>query len=413
MTGSRKFLIVSCAALLAFNCNALEYAVGDHEIDVGFRSRIGFVNTDTNNAQTASLLVRANLASEWHDAVSTLIEYDYVTLGWEDQFSNGVFINDNAVIPDAEGGDVNQFFVDVNALANLTFRLGREAINFANQRFVGTNSFWQNEQTFDTVGLNYSFGFDSNIQYRFINNANRIQGDDAGRFLNESDALFEQTQGIRPARFLGDHEHETHLVFLESREWDFHTLQAYYLDIKNNDAIALSNQTAGVRYRLRTEWQDLRLLGHAELALQKQDNAVSNDWIEYFDVGAGFGLGSHQLTLNVENLGSQNNTSFNVALGSLHNHNGWVDKFTSTPAQGLRDVSLRYIWRSHPIKFDFRYHNFNAVDDAVFFGEEVDFDLSVNLPYDSELLLRYADFFGAHAGFEDERRIFVQIIYNI
>ncbi|WP_276669048.1 hypothetical protein [Thalassolituus oleivorans] len=391
---------------------ALEYTLENHTFELGARARLARVDAE-ENARAASLLIRLRATSEWSQQFSTLFELDSVALGWQDEFSNGEHFNGHPVIPDVAGTDLNQALLRYSPTNTLQLTLGREALNLGNQRFVGTNGFWQNEQTLDTAGFKLEFGSASNVMYRYVDNANRINGQDAGKKLSPTDSNYAANNGIRPPQFLGDHDHNTHLVFAHFKEWDLSQIDAYYFDMEIKDAKALSNQTLGLRYEYKGRWNTLRTLAHAELALQERTDIHNDALLQYYDLGGGVGFGSNEITLNIQRLGEKNGVSFVTPLASLHDHNGWADKFLLTPSTGLRDYSLQYIWRQNPIKIDARYHRFNTDTDNSRIGEEFDIDLAYKFNRENIVLLRFADFTTSDDSYADEQRVFLMFTHNL
>ncbi len=383
--------------------SALEYHFDKHQFNLGFRPRIGYVESD-QDARELSALVRLRVLSGWTDKLSTLVEVDHVELGWEDEFSNGENLNGKPVIPDVAGTDLNQALLRYSLTNSFQLALGREALNLGNERFVGTNSFWQNEQTLDIAGFRYGFGDASFMSYRYLDNANRIFGDDAGHYLDS---------GQRPARFLGDHEHQSHLLFAEFKEWDYSQVQAYYFDMNIKDARAMSNKTLGVRYEFRQRMDAVRTQAHAEVALQERPEVNEGAIIPYYNFGVGLGYGSSEVSINLELLGENDNNSFMTPLSSLHDFNGWADKFLVTPETGLRDYFAQYIWRKNLLKIDARYHLFYEADSSSTIGKELDVGCSIKFDTKNTLLLTFADFSTSDALYVDERRVFLQYIHDL
>ncbi|MGR6871537.1 hypothetical protein ACU6U9_04355 [Pseudomonas sp. HK3] len=390
----------------------LEYEYGNHTFEFSSRSRIAHINAD-KNARAASVLLRLNATSEWNTQFSTLFEIDHVTLGWKDKFSNGEHFNGKPVIPDTAGNDLNQALLRYTPVNTLTFTLGREAVNFGNERFVGTNGFWQNEQTLDTTGFKYEFGSASSVVYRYVDNANRINGQDAGKKLSPSDSNFVANNGVRPAPFLGDHDHNTHLLFAELNESDFSKIHAYYFHMDIKDANALSNQTLGIRYEYKGRWHKLRTLAHGEFALQQRTEVNNNANLQYHDIGVGMGYRTNEMSVNYQRLAENDGISFVTPLASLHDKNGWADKFLATPNTGLRDYKLHYIWRKNPLKIDARYHVFHTDNSDSKIGEELDIDLILKLNRGNTILLRYADFIAHTDNHSDDQRVFLMYTHNL
>ena len=407
-------------ALLLVNSNnatALDYQWQNHALELGGRARLAKVEAE-ENARAASLLIRFGLMSEWSSQFKTLVEVDHVELAWENEFSNGVNFNGTPVIPDVAGTDLNQALISYAPTNSLEFLLGREAVVVGNQRFIGTNGFWQNEQTLDIAGFKLDFASASEISYRYVDNANRINGDDADKRLNPERSPFEAAlananNGKRPAKFLGDHDHDSHLLFAKFKEWDYTELQAYYFDMNIEDAEPLSNKTLGLRYEYRGRLNRLRALAFAEWATQERSEVNADANLQYQNVGAGLGYRSHQLSLHYERLSEDNGISFVTPLASLHDENGWADKFLVTPVSGLQDYSLQYIWRNSPIKIDTRYHVFNADDNHRTLGNELDIDIEFTLAKNHILLVRYADFSAKDPGLSDEKRAFIMYSHNL
>ena len=399
-------------ATIAPSISALEYELESHTFELGARARIAHVEAN-KNARAASLLLRLRAESEWSTQFSTLLELGHIALAWQNEFSNGENFNNKPVIPDVAGTDLNQALLRYSPSNIMQLSLGREAINLGNERFVGTNGFWQNEQTFDSAGFKFEFGTASNFLYRYVDNANRITGQSAGKELNTSDSNFTANNGLRPAPFLGDHDHDTHLLFAEFKEWDYSQLQAYYFDMDIKDAKALSNKTLGLRYTYKGRWNKLRTLAHGEFALQQRTHENNNARIEFYDVGAGMGYRASEISINYQHLGENDGTSVITPLASLHSQNGWADKFLATPNTGLRDYKLQFTWRQNPVKVDARYHIFRTDNQDSKIGEELDIDIILKLNRENTVLFRYASFFTSDDSYTDEQRIFVMYSHNL
>ncbi len=400
-------LLASSSPLLAKS-----YDVDKHKVEVGFRPRIAHVNS-VKNADAASVLLRAKLSSQWTDKLQTRTELDYVHLWLEDKFTNGVHFNNTPVVPDAAGLDLNELVLRYRATNTLSFSVGREVLNWGNERFIGSNGFWQNEQSFDTVGFDFALGSASQIHYRYVNNANRINGDRATVSLRPDDANYRANNGLRPAKFLGDHAHDTHLFFATIQEFDHARFQAYFFDMDISDAPALSNRTWGLRYEYKKRMESISVFADAEFALQNRPNILQGGRPQYIHFNAGLAYRNHQMAIEIEQLGEQNGSSFVTPLGSLHNFNGWADKFLITPTTGLNDYSIRYILRFSPFKLNARYHFFTANDTRSSLGQELDIDLSYKFSHQSVMLFRFADFTSRSVNLDDERRVFLQFIYGL
>lgn len=411
MTG-KAITLAFCLFASASPLLAKSYHLDKHNIELGFRPRVARVDS-VQNADAASLLLRARFTSQWTDKLQTRVELDYVHLWLEDKFTNGVHFNNTPVVPDAAGLDLNQLVLRYRTTNTFSFSVGREVLNWGNERFVGSNNFWQNEQSFDSVGFDFAFGSASQLRYRHVNNANRINGERATAFLRPDDANYQANNGLRPAKFLGDHKHDTHLFLATIQEFDYAHLQAYFYDMDIIDAPALSNRTWGLRYEYKKRMNSISMFADAEFAIQNRPNVRQESTPRYFHFNAGLGYRNHQMAFDIEQLGEQVGIGFVTPLASLHNFNGWADKFLVTPNTGLNDYSIRYILRLSPFKLNARYHFFATNDTQSSLGQELDIDLSYKLSHQSVLLLRFADFTTQSVILEDETRVFVQFNYGL
>ena len=62
------------------------------------------------------------------------------------------------VIADPDNTELNQLYVMYAPSAAIRLTLGRQRINYDNQRFFGASSWRQNEQTFDALDFQHKFG---------------------------------------------------------------------------------------------------------------------------------------------------------------------------------------------------------------------------------------------------------------
>jgi hypothetical protein len=83
-----------------------------------------------------------------------------------------------------------------------------------------------------------------------------------------------------------------------------------------------------------------------------------------FDIG----LGWEVLTGDADNSGA----AFRTPLATLHAFNGWADKFLVTPGPGLDDRYLKFKATRGNAILQLRFHDFEAEDSAVDFGDELD-----------------------------------------
>ncbi len=407
-TGNKLFNFFALSTLLF---TAEGYALGEHEFDLGLRGRYTDVSEAENNGRAASLLVRLDWEAKWNPQLSTLVEFDSAETWFQDEHRDGLRFNNEPLVPDVPGDEINQAFLQWRS-GQWQTRIGRQRIELANQRFIGSVSFWQNDQTYDALRLRYAFLSNTNLQYIYIDNVNRFWGEDAGTRLRPSDINFDALMGIRPAPTLGDHEQDTHLLHLEIKEWDYSQVLAWHYDIENKTAAILSNTTSGIGYRFNHKASTIKYMLEADIAMQERDPLGDNS-IPYHRLEVGLGFDSLELHLSQENLGSDNGASFITPLGSIVDFQGWADAFFITPPDGVVDKRLQLDWRFNPFRLDARYHFFESYETGDDFGTELDIDLTWKATDDQTLILRLSNFENNSVRFEDYKSLSLTWSYNL
>lgn len=381
------------------------WAEADHNFDIGARARYSTVDESDREGRAASLLLRFSWQADWLDSLSSTLEYDLVETWLQDKHSDGLRFNGEPRIPDAPGDEINQAFLRW-LMEQWEFSVGRQRIELANQRFIGSVAFWQNDQSYDALRVQYNFLSMSTGQYIYIDNTNRFWGEDAGSRLENGD--------IRPAELLGDHAHNTHLAHLEFKEWDYSELLAWYYSMENETANAQSNDTLGLGYRFNYKMDNYKYKFEADIARQKRQSGGQNHSNPYYRIAAGIGRGSAEISFNQEMLDSnQDGIAFITPLGSINDFQGWADVFFLTPPTGMLDTHLKIDWRFNPFRLDLRFHDYRATVNNQKYGTAVDVDF-IWKPKKAHLaLLRISDFQSKGDAFENESGASVSWTYNL
>lgn len=376
------YILIIFASLNAF-------ASAEHEFDWGARSRYANVNAD-NSGQAASILLRGTLESQWNGLLESTLEVDHVSTAFKDDHSDGERLNDQPLIPDPQGTEINQAFVSLN-LEQSVVHLGRQRINFDNQRFIGGNGFWQNEQTFDAALGKLKLSTNSNLTYAYIGNANRIYGDDADKNITGTDPYGNGFVWERPVTLWGDHEHNSHLARMEWNEWDYTRLVGYAYRIDNRDMPVASNNTLGVSYNLNYKHQQIKYRVQLEAA-QQDRYEINADGLDYYLLDLGFGFGAYEINARYEVLGANEGAAFITPLASNHDFEGWSDEIGNTTNSGVRNASFGLLWRASPFRIETSYHYFKNDINGGNIGEEFDLDFSYKPARKHTISLRLANF---------------------
>lgn len=358
--------------LLLSNLLLASYCKADIDNTLDWSARARYAEFDGDeSARAASLLLRATLDTHWNDTFSTDVQLDNVSRAFKNEHSDGVHLNGKPVIPDPGGFDLNQIYVKAN-LDSVTFKLGRQRINLDDQRFVGGNGFWQNEQTFDAALANVKLFSNSQLTYAYIDNANRIYGEDADKYLQPGDQNYAGPESERPAASLGDHRHHTHLVELDLNEWDYSQVKTYAFHIDNVTMPSVSNNTVGGNYTFTYKLDAVRYHVKLETAAQKQTEINDSPVLPYYLANIGVGISHIEFDGRYEVLGNKEGTSFVTPLASGHDFQGLANQISNYAAGGLKDASIGISWRSSPFKIESRYHQFNAYTNNDYLAQELD-----------------------------------------
>jgi len=343
---------------------------------VTLRGRLGF---ETGPAWHTSLLVDADLI--W------ALDSDYnSTVNGKSQFP---------VVADPQSYEINRLQLANTAIPGTTIVLGRQRVNYDDQRFVGNVGWRQNEQTFDALRITNASIHNFTLDAAYISQVNRV-------FSSESPV----------GRFTGDT-----FIVNGTLKTSFGNLTgfAYLLDF--DQAPADSSRTVGLRLAGAREAGAVNFAYTISYASQQQyaDNPrnYSDDYLAAELVGNWRGLG---LGAGVELLQGNGVKGFTAPLGTLHKFQGWADKFLTTPPNGIED---RYVTLSYGVKkragldsiaAAVIYHSFDAQRGAGDYGSELDMQLQVNWHH-MAALAKLADY-NAQLWATDTRKYWLQIEYT-
>jgi hypothetical protein len=189
---------------------------------------------------------------------------------------------------------------------------------------------------------------------------------------------------------------------------------AYLLDFEQ--APTDSSTTLGVRYSGEWTLSEVKLAGAAGLARQEDrgNNPLSfsddylaaelNATVQHWSLGVG-----------IEVLQGDGVKGFSTPLATLHKFQGWADKFTTTPADGVDDryVTLGYarkpVGRIDSVSASAVYHRFEAERVSADFGSEIDLLAQAKWKRWSATL-KYADY-RADGFATDTRKFWAQVDY--
>jgi len=378
-------------------------AIMDGKVDLSLRYRFEHVDQASfrrdANASTLQTLLGYHTGS-FYD-ISAYLQFRNVVVVGEERYNST--INGQVtrpVVADPEATEVAQAYLQFDNLPDTKVTVGRRKFNWGNQRFVSFLGWRQNERSFDGVVVENKSLPDTEIKYSFLNNVNRTFTDASpvGNFDGSS----------------------IHLVNAENNSLKFGKLTAYaYLLGLHGFPTAplLATQTYGANFTGGVP------IGHATKLLYQFEYAHQMDYgdnprnfeAEYYRLEGGIKHRPLTVKAGYEVLGSDAGAvGFSTPLALLHAYNGWADKFLATPATGLEDfyvnAALQFkdvAWWLNGLKFVVAYHDFDAEDGGVHYGNEWDAAIIKKFDKHHSLLFKYANY-DADGFSDDTEKFWVQ-----
>jgi hypothetical protein len=373
------------------------------------------------DAGTWTANVRYRHESVHDDAFARSAEADTLRLrlGWSRAFATGLSLgiegeavaelNDNfnsganrqtayPSVADARALEINQAWVGWRGKRTGVV-LGRQRIALDNQRFIGNVGWRQNEQTFDALSLDAKPSDRWLLRYHYLDRVHRIAGDEA------IDPL------ARERRLRGH---------LANAAWTLPvgTLVGYAYLIEDRDVATASTQTYGLR------WAGSHVAGTDTFGWTLEGATQGDHAGNPRDVDVDYWLAEGALTrsgltgkLGWEHLGGDGVSAFQTPLATLHAFNGWADRFTTTPANGLED---RYATLGgklgsgrlqDKLAWTVSWHDFAAERGGASYGTELDASLGFPLPGGLSGLVKVADYRSDGFG-RDTLKAWFQVEWN-
>ncbi len=401
---NRKLKLVITGALLAgianaTNANPISGALGEWKPIIDARLRYESVDQEPLVEDAEAVTARLRLGVETGKAWSTalLVEGEFLTPIVNDYRSDPAVATNTQypVVPDPEAYELNRFQFTNTSIANTTITLGRQRMNFDDQRFIGAVGWRQNEQTFDALRVvNKPGGANLTLDFTYSNRVNRIFGDDSPQGDYQGDL------------YLGNVAYQFKIGKL--------TGFSYFLDL---DPILPPTVAAGLNpARVSTKTLGLRFAGDRPLSKIKvgyafsyamQDDYGSNPLVtaanpnalenDYFLGEISATYKQYTLLIGDEILKGNGTTGFSTPLATLHKFQGWVDKFLTTPANGIDDryatftMLFKGVGPLDTLTAVAAYHTYESDRLGLDYGNEVNVSLAAKWKRFTGLL-KYGDY---------------------
>jgi len=411
MKNKTKYLFTTMGAIIALNVVPhtayAEWKKPQIHEDINYwadmRYRYEGVEQDgiANDADASTFLFRAGVEYKPFEQLSFLAELETNTpLGGEEYNSTTNGKATYPVVADPDSTELNRLQATFTGIPDTTAVVGRQRVILDNSRYVGNVGWRQNEQTFDSVVLVNKSLPDTTLIGGYVWNVHRIFGSQSDMRKLDVD--------------------NTYLFNGKYTGFDFADITAYgyLLDVDEN--AALSSKTFGVRakgaYPLN---DDQKVLYTAEYAKQTDRADNTNDLsANYYLAELGFKHKAITVAAGFESLEGDGaaTTAFQTPLATLHAHNGWADKFLTTPGDGLEDAYIKFLYKHDvpendiigDLKFTAVYHDFSAENNGTDYGQEINASVGTTFFGKFKTLLKYADY-DEDGMFTDTEKLWFQV----
>ncbi|MBJ6121757.1 alginate export family protein [Sphingomonas mollis] len=288
----------------------------------------------------------------------------------------------------------------------LAITAGRQRIALDDERFVGNAPFRQNAQTYDAVRVEWIGVPNLKADVTYAWDVRTIWG---------IDGVGTRQQGIGGDNVFANIGYRTPIGTV--------TGFAYLVDQDEVlvQGYRLSSQTYGARFAGTRPIGKAKLAYQASYARQSDYHRNPIDYAaDYYLADIGLDLNGPKLGAGYEVLGASSGTaltSFQTPLSSLFKFQGWVDKFLTTPADGIRDVygSAGYGWKAigalQAVSLQAVYHRFESDRAVRHYGNEIDLLASARVGR-TTASVRYADYDADRFG-NDTRKLWLQLDWTI
>ena len=279
-----------------------------------------------------------------------------------------------------------QYYIDYS-WKKINLKLGRQAINLDNQRFIGSVNWRQMPQTFDAARVDFSPYKKVKITVAYIVSRQGVLK-----------SLSTQPFDYKPF----NHSWLFHLSF-ESLKGVKGSIYSYNWK--------MNSDTYGVNVSGKFPYGGLKFGYGGEYAYQIVHNSNSGIWdtanYYHLKLSINSNLGNFKPfgAIGFEHLGKH----FITPLATLHKFNGWADVFlkytANTDTYGLNDAYV-YAGVLHPKygKFEVSFHRFTAPNDfpqgGNRFGKEIDLLWSKKVFKNLSLLVKYARYYADSEAFQ-------------
>ena len=388
----------------AFGVSPIMGALGESKPTIDFRTRYEGVDQlgIAEHAHAVTWRVRLGIQTgrAWNTAL--LAEFEAVDALQDDYRADPSQVGVNTALPvviDPASHEINRLQLTNTSIANTTITLGRQRINLDDQRFVGNVGWRQNEQTLDALRVVNASIPKLTLDLTYATQANRIAGEDSPQSPYRGDIYLTNVAYQTPLGKLTGFSYQLGfdpMVFATGP--GVTAAQATGL----NPARA-STSTLGLRFAGERPVGRLKLgyvLSYAEQTDHDRNPLVIDNDYRLIELAGTWR--QYTLLLGDEVMSGDGTVGFSTPLATLHKFQGWVDKFLTTPANGIEDRYASFTWQKKGVglldtlALTAMFHEYQPERISGNYGSEINLQLSAKYQRVTGML-KYGDYQAAAA----------------
>ena len=361
-------LAPACAAAAPATTYGLDLRLRQESVDdAGF----------DRQAAATTLRLRAGIQHAFSEHWTARIEFEGTQHLGDERFNSSA--NGETAYPavvDPDNAELNQAWLAWTPDKATRIAIGRQRLNFDNQRYIGASAFRQNDQTFDALDATHDFGR-VQARYAWLGRVQRVNGanhpnEDLARW-NLDAHLLNVGGKLGPGRLVG-----------------------YGYFIENRTLPLSSHRNLGLRYVVEPDDKAQRAWGLVLEAARQAPHAegAERNHANYSLAEGAWRWQGNTFRLGQEVLGGDGRYGFATPLATLHAFNGWADRFLTTPVDGLRDRYLGWNRKFGRFEANIVAHDYAADHGGRDFGSELDASLALAITPRWTALAKLADFNG-------------------
>lgn len=349
-----------------------------------------------NEAQAFTVRTRLGWETAAWNGLKALMEFEDVRqLGAEDYNTT---INGKTAFPvigDPDVTELNRLQLTWTPNAATSVTLGRQRILLDDQRFVGNVGWRQDEQTFDAIRADATFG-KLKTTYAYIGQVNRV---------------FAETL---------DWDSDSHIFHAAYALSEPLKLQGFVYALDFEQSAANSTSTVGAK-ATGSVWMNLVKVAYgATYAVQSDYGRNTGDFeLAYWEADLAATFDIYTAKVAYEQLEGDGVRGFATPLATLHAWQGWADVFLTTPTNGINDLNvtlnakprfkLTYLFN---LDLTARYHDFEAERTGADLGSEWNAQVTAAINPKLSALVKYADYDGV-TGFPSRTKLWIGFEYKL